>query len=332
MYSKKAHKSLFKGDNNLFMRIFFSYCHKDEGLRDQLEIHLTGLKRQGVIETWHDRRIIAGDELTGAIDTHMEGADVILLLVSPDFIASDYCYDVEMTRALERHEEGSARVIPVVLRPCHWQSMPFGKLRATPIDGKPITKWPNIDDAFLDVVEAIRTLPTKKLESQVHTPPKQPHSVGFESVSPRSSNLRVRKVFNDHDKDEFLEDSYHYIAKYFESSLAELKIRNPELETRFTKIDNYHFKVIIYRNGTMQSQGRYWLNHGNIMKGICYSASDTGGDSSYNELISIDNDDQQLYLKPIGFAMNYHQREPNIKLSQEGAAEYFWEIFIERLQ
>jgi TIR domain len=85
--------------------LFFSYSHADEALRDQLETHLASLKRQGVISSWHDRRITAGTNVGEAIDSHLDAADVVLLLISPDFIASDYCYEREMTRALERHRE-----------------------------------------------------------------------------------------------------------------------------------------------------------------------------------------------------------------------------------
>src|ERR1044072_2186300 len=96
---------------------FFSYSHRDEALRDELEVHLATLKRQGLIEAWHDRRITAGDDFAGVISEHLERADIILLLVSPYFLNSNYCYDVEMTRALERHREKTARVIPVILQP-----------------------------------------------------------------------------------------------------------------------------------------------------------------------------------------------------------------------
>src|SRR5688572_26894423 len=92
--------------------VFFSYYHKDEELRDRLETHLAMLKRDGTIETWHDRRITAGDEFAGVIDEQLEIADLILLLVSADFLNSRYCYDVELKRAMERHTAGEARVIP----------------------------------------------------------------------------------------------------------------------------------------------------------------------------------------------------------------------------
>jgi hypothetical protein len=122
--------------------LFFSYAHADENLRDQLETHLSGLRRQGIILFWHDRRIIAATDIGHAIDSHIDTADVVLLLVSPNFIASDYCYEREMERALERHRKGEARVIPVILRPRDWHDLPFGKLLATPTDGRPVRRVP----------------------------------------------------------------------------------------------------------------------------------------------------------------------------------------------
>ena len=137
-------------------KLFFSYSHADEELRDQLEKQLALLKRQGIIETWHDRRIGAGDEFGDAISAHLESADIIMLLISNDFLASDYCYELEMQRAMERHRSGTAVVIPVILRACDWHSAPFGKLMATPTDGKPITLWKDRDEALLQVSRAVR--------------------------------------------------------------------------------------------------------------------------------------------------------------------------------
>lgn len=139
------------------IEVFFSYSHKDEDLRDELAKQLSILKRQGVITTWHDREISAGTEWAGAIDAHMNSAQVILLLISADFLASDYCWDIEVKRAMERHQAGEARVIPVILRPVdYWQEAPFGKLQAFPINAKPVTTWDNRDAAFVDVAQAIR--------------------------------------------------------------------------------------------------------------------------------------------------------------------------------
>jgi internalin A len=137
------------------LRLFYSYSHKDEGLRNELETHLKLLQRQGLIETWHDRKIEAGAEWKEKIDDNLERADIILLLVSADFIASDYCYEKEMKRALERHEKKEARVIPVIVRDVNWRIAEFAKLQALPKDGLAVTKWADKDSAWRNVSEGI---------------------------------------------------------------------------------------------------------------------------------------------------------------------------------
>ncbi len=136
--------------------LFISYAHEDEALRAELEQHLAALKREGEIRPWHDREIAAGDEWRGQIDDRLESADLILLLVSSAFLDSDYCFDVEAMRALERHAKGEARVIPVIVRPCDWQGSPFAELQGLPQDGKPVTTWANRDEAWLDVAQGLR--------------------------------------------------------------------------------------------------------------------------------------------------------------------------------
>lgn len=142
------------------LRVFYSYCHKDEERRDRLDVHLKLLEREGLIAPWHDRRIPAGIEWKGEIDRNLEAADLILLLVTADFLASNYCWNVETRRALERHEAGEARVVPIILRTCDWTSAPFSKLQALPKDALPVSRWPDEDDAWADVAQALRRLIT----------------------------------------------------------------------------------------------------------------------------------------------------------------------------
>jgi len=150
------------------IELFCAYSHRDAILRDELEKHLTSSSRRGLISVWHDRRISGGTEWDGAIDEHLNRADIILLLVSADFIASDYCYEREMTRAIERHNLGEARVIPVLLRPCVWDDAPFAKLQGLPRDVIPVTKWASQDEALRDVAVGIR----KVAEELRKLPPK----------------------------------------------------------------------------------------------------------------------------------------------------------------
>jgi hypothetical protein len=145
--------------------LFYSYSHKDEKLREKLEEHLSLLNRQGLLSGWHDRCITASLDWAGQIDSHLNSADLILLLVSPAFLASNYCYDLEMTRAVQRGDEGSVRVVPVILRPCDWRSAPFGKFQGLPRDGKPVITWKIRDEAFLDVALGLRNLITSLIKN-----------------------------------------------------------------------------------------------------------------------------------------------------------------------
>jgi hypothetical protein len=138
--------------------VFFSYAHEDESLRDKLANHLSILKRSKTIEAWHDRQILPSQEWDKQINTHLETADIILLLISDDFLASDYCWDVEVERAMVRHEAGEACVIPIILREVDWKGAPFGKLQGLPKDMVPVTKWADIDSAFTDIAKGIRRL------------------------------------------------------------------------------------------------------------------------------------------------------------------------------
>jgi Flp pilus assembly protein TadD len=137
------------------IKLFYCYGRKDKNLRDELEKHLAGLKRRYHLTNWHDREILPGEEWEQAIDVHLNSAHLILLLISPDFMASDYCYSKEMHRALERHREGTCRVVPILLRPSDWKEAPFSSLQLLPTDARPITRWPNRDEAFQNVVTEI---------------------------------------------------------------------------------------------------------------------------------------------------------------------------------
>ena len=147
------------------MDLFISYSHSDKKLYDLFAQHLKPLQYEGLISPWSDREIMPGAEFDKEITSQLNKAAIILLLVSPAFVASKYCWGIEMTRAMARHEAGTARVIPIILRPVDWHNCPFGKLLALPTDGKPVTSWAHQDEAFLDIVKSIRSLVTKPIES-----------------------------------------------------------------------------------------------------------------------------------------------------------------------
>ncbi len=194
--------------------VFISYTHVDEIFKDKLEKHLSIMKRNNIIHTWSDRKIIAGEEWDKRIKSELESSQIILLLVSVDFLASDYCYDIEIKRAVERHEKGEAVVIPVILRKCDWQNTSFSKLQALPTNGNPVKSYSDEDDAFFSISEGIKdsvnslkkTLEVKKisetlkeenevtifhkLKSECDTPPNILHWVGrHEEISQIAADL-----------------------------------------------------------------------------------------------------------------------------------------------
>jgi hypothetical protein len=137
------------------MNVFLSYVYKDEPLRDVLVAHLDNLRWKGIITEWHERNVNLGKEWLREIDPHLDTAQIILLLVSPEFVNSDYCYSLEIKHALQRHEAGQAHVIPIVLRPVDLEDTPFARLLALPTYGKPVTSWFNLQETFLDVARGI---------------------------------------------------------------------------------------------------------------------------------------------------------------------------------
>jgi hypothetical protein len=145
------------------VKIFFCYAHEDEPLLNKLKTHLRPLQREGLIDLWHDRDISAGTEWEQEISQQLKTAQIILLLVSPDFMDSDYCYGIEMKQAIERHERGEAHVIPIILRPVYWQIASLRELQALPVDAKPVVDryWHSPDEAFFNVTEGIRKVVEK---------------------------------------------------------------------------------------------------------------------------------------------------------------------------
>jgi hypothetical protein len=145
------------------LKAFISYTHADEGMKDQFLLHLKPLERLGLIEGWHDRMIKPGDSFSEAISTELDDAHIIFFLVSVDFINSKYCYDIELARAVERHKNGSVRVIPIILRDCLWNHSPFGGLQALPKDAKAVASWPDRDEAFTTIAKAVHELLVESL-------------------------------------------------------------------------------------------------------------------------------------------------------------------------
>ncbi|MEM9806598.1 MAG: TIR domain-containing protein, partial [Cyanobacteria bacterium P01_D01_bin.56] len=158
------------------IKVFVSYCDQDDVIKEKLQMHLAMLQREEKIQTWHAAAIDAGLNRDMAIQSHFEAADIILLLVTAEYIASDKCYEQQMRLAIERHNQRKVRVIPIIMKPCDWESSPFGRLKVLPKHGKPVTTWPNQDEALTDAAKGIRqvvdSLARKRLSSPAAAPSK----------------------------------------------------------------------------------------------------------------------------------------------------------------
>lgn len=148
-------------------RLFISYAHIDETFMQELQDHLSMLKRDDLVSIWHDRKIDAGQKWKDKIDENLESADIILFLVSSKFLASDYCMDVEVARAMKKDEEGSAKLIPIIIRPVDWQTSNLSQFQALPKDAKAITMWGNQDEAWVDVTQKLRKILTEFVPTSI---------------------------------------------------------------------------------------------------------------------------------------------------------------------
>ena len=329
------------------VRVFISYSHVDEKYRNELAKHLKVLERQGIIKTWHDRCIFPGEEWASSIDDELRRADIILFLVSVDFINSEYCYDIEIKEALARHNRGEAVVIPIILRPCHWTGLPFGKLQAATQDAKEVEKYPSVDDAFLEITKKIESI-AKQISNQnsrsseaISITSDLPLNLGLfqaipkKSALPHSTNLAIPKSFNDHDKDVFVSEVFNYIANFFEGSLDELKKRNPEISTLFERVDARSFEAAIYLHGKQVSKCGIWRGNSLGFSGgptsITFSYSGLGQKNSFNENMSVKDNSNMLAMEPMGMGMGFNRVEKKL-LTNEGAAEYYWSMFFEPMQ
>ena len=138
------------------LKVFLSYSHADEPMKNELDKSLIMLKRSDKIEVWQDRQLQAGTEWDATIRAELAAADIILLLISVDFNNSQYIWDKELATAMQRHEKGEARVIPVILRTCEWSEMPYAKLQALPDNAVPVSTFINKDEAYTNIAKKIR--------------------------------------------------------------------------------------------------------------------------------------------------------------------------------
>lgn len=249
---------------------FISYTHADTALKEQLVRHLAPLRRERLIDLWHDGMLRPGEHLDPSVQAALAASDVVILLVSADFIASEYCYEQEMLRAFARQRAGTAQVIPIILRPCQWKGVPIGdgqtlsEFVALPKDGKPVTSWSDADTAFDNAVGAIRDM----LKGGRTNPPHDAAAAArpASAAAPSTSAIDLLGIAakpTDLDRDRFLRSGFAATAALFETKLAELKASDPRIDTDFERIDRRSFAASAYLDGKRVGQVSIW--HGGDM-------------------------------------------------------------------
>jgi len=301
------------------MKVFMSYSHRDEEVRDRLHVHLAGMKREELIEAWYDREILGGDDFDQVISDQLEDADLFLLLITPDFINSNYCIERELSRALERHHAGTARVIPIIAEPCDWKSLPSLKgLKALPKDGKPISEWVNANNAFVDIVEELRRIVAASpggTSVQIH--PK-------ETTIPK---YRVKRDFDEIDRSDFREEAFNHMKSYFERALKEID-GIEGVRGRFTDLGSGSFGATLVKQTRTRSGTAHLtvhLRHGAHSFGdMFYSFSENAPRNTANGGFMVKADDYELFLEASVMGAS---SDPG-RLDCRKAAEFLWQEFI----
>lgn len=301
------------------MKAFLSYSHRDERSLDRLRVHLAQLKREGSLSEWYDREIPAGGTIDQEIDHHLSECELFIALVSPDFIASDYCHDVEMATALQRHEDGTLHFVPVILSQCDWRSTPMGKLKALPRDGQPIGEWHNQESAYFDVAQELRALVTQETEDV-----QQDSGETQESTrTGKPSRYRVNKSFDDVDKANYRDEAYNVMKDYFRDAIKELGAIEG-VKTHFEDADS-SFSCIIVNNLDRGVSSHLQVRKGSrFFDDINYSFQERADSNTSDGGFSIENDEYDLFLKP-GMQSIYGASEILTPLS---AAEELWSDYL----
>ena len=319
---------------------FVSYTHADADLKDQLLRHLAPLRREGLIDVWHDAMLRPGEHLDPTVQAALAKSDLVLLLVSAGFLASEYCYEQEMVRAFARQRANTARVVPIILKPCQWKGVPVGEgerladFVALPKDGLPVTSWPDADAAFDNVAGAVRDmLHSGATGSGVQVIAPTPAAGSPRTAPMRRASAAVLGIAarpTDLDRDRFLRAGLATTAAVFEAKLSELASSDPRVQTDFERIDSRTFAASVYLDGKRVGQLSIWHGSDTWRNALCLSYDTvTSTRNSMSDWLPIEATPQGLAF---GAGSAMARRSTAGPLDADGAANYFWEGFITQIQ
>jgi hypothetical protein len=308
------------------MKAFISYSHQDDAMLNHLHKHLAQLQREGLISTWTDKDILTGGNLNNVISSALEESTLFIALVSPDYIASNYCYNKEFQRALELQSAGMI-IVPVIVEPCDWLSTPLSDFKAVPRDGKPISNWENINTAFLDVVQNIRKL----INSGSELVPAKSH----EGPTVSARNYRVQKDFDSIEKMEFTEKSMHEVIDYLKRYLDEITgLDNIRARILVDSATSFECLIVNRNKIATESQleiaidesGTGMFGHGQENRRIVYSINSSKNNNQSAKAFNLDFDDYHLYWSQAAYT-RMSDKKP--EYTSQSIAEIIWNEWLE---
>jgi hypothetical protein len=309
------------------MKAFISYSHKDNHLLERLHAHLSTLVRAGLLSSWTDEMIPAGGHLDSTISRELNTSQLFIALLSPDYLASNYCYEKEFQTALGMNKAGDLIIVPIVVEPCDWLSTPFKEFKALPLDGKAISTWENTNTAFLNVTQSLRKL----IEGAAQDTPTVTSPVGH--AFPSTRNYRVKKDFDSIEKIEFTEKSFRELVDYLKRFSEEVSTLD-NIRTRVLQDSPTEFQcLLVNRNKIatecqlqvkMESPTNSHRSHQFYRQGISFTLSQGNGGSPKE--FSMAHDDYHLFWTE---SNPYFGNQQMTELTAKEMADQVWEEWLE---
>lgn len=315
------------------MKAFISYSHADERYVDRLRKHLAMLHRDKLLTHFYDRDIMLGDQLNAEIADQLADSQIFLAIVSPDFLASDYCYDIELATALQMHHENRIRVVSVVVEPCEWQKSPLGAFLVAPKDGKAIAEWENENAAFLNVVSEIRLIAEKFAASSASVQESTKSLPQLDALKGKpAKRYLTKRTFDDVARYKFRVESFASIREHFRRSVDEVNLV-PEIQAHFRDIDSYGFTATVLNEAFGRGLGHITIrmggNSGSSMGDIFWSEKENAPANTANGWVSIKNNDYELFFEasPLSFFLDDRDLK---KLTADQLGDFLWDVLIKQ--
>lgn len=277
------------------MKAFISYSHKDSEYLDHLHTHLAILRREGRINAWYDREILAGDAFDNVILNELLQSELFLALVSPYFLGSNYCYEKEMAKAIELQQQGKLRIVAIILEPCEWMHTPLRQFKVVPKDGLPVAEWQNKNSALFDVVTEIRRILDKVTENGLSISKVNPIQ-----PKPQPPKYKIKRQFDSIEKSEFLENCFASMKDFFQRKIEEIKSVDG-LNARYKDISPNGFTCVVLNRMLQNRQGAVtvYIKSSGVMNlgDLSFSYTENSATNSANGFFNVTADDYDLWLK-----------------------------------